>query len=325
MLKNFVLLTGPDDYRLGARKQVFTRAFREKYPDGEIEYFDDKSAFNTLSNAVLTPNLFGGRRLLISEDFWSPEHFEAAEAAGFFSALDESQDLTLVSLEASLDKRTKAAKWLLKNAKVEMFEHLSEGEILRWLQAKATEHGVELGRTEALALLARVGENMHNLSQEIHKLTLMADGGPITRELIEAHTLAHPKVVLWDFLSDLSQKRAPAALKKFRELRQAGESTHYVFAMLIREIGIHAQLRAGLDRGLSESAIASQTKLHPFVVKKTLPLSRRFSRAQIQGLYEQMIDIDTRLKTGGIVMSTDDQLEFELAIEKFILKACAEI
>lgn len=325
MINNFVLLTGPDEYRLGARKQVFLRAFREKYSDGEIESFDTKSDFNALANAVLTPNLFGGRRLLLTSEFWTPEHFEAAEAADFFSALSESTDLTLVSIEPSLDKRTKAAKWLLKNAKVETFEHLSEGETLRWLETKATEQGTQLGRNEALALLNRVGgENLHNLSQEIQKLSLMADGSPITVELIENHTLAHPKVVLWDFLADLSQKRTAPALKKFRELREAGESTHYIFAMLIREVGIHAQLRAGIDNGLSESAIASKTKLHPFVVKKTLPLSRRFSRQQISEMYDLMCDIDIRLKTGGIVISTDDQLEFELAIEKFILRACAE-
>lgn len=324
MINNFVLLTGPDDYRLGTRKQVFLRAFREKYPDGEIESFDTKSDFDALANAVLTPNLFGGRRLLLAYDFWTPEHFEAAEKADFFTALSDSTDLTLVAIEPSLDKRTKVAKWLLKNTKVEMFEHLSEGETLRWIEAKAVEHGTKLGHQEALALLNRAGENLHNLSQEIQKLSLMADGDSITVALIEAHTLAHPKVVLWDFLADLSQKRTASALKRFRELREAGESTHYIFAMLIREVGIHAQLRAGIDNGLSESAIASKTKLHPYVVKKTLPLSRRFSRQQIMEMYHLMCEIDTRLKTGGIVISTDDQLEFELAIEKFILRACAE-
>jgi len=323
MIQNFVLLTGPDIYRLGERKRFFAKAFREKYPDGEIERFDVKSGFDVLSNAVLTPNLFGGRRLLITEDFWTPEHFETAEAVDFFTSLDQSTDLTLISLEPSLDKRTKVAKWLLKNTKVELFEHLSEGQILSWLGQQAELEDVKLGRAEAVALLNRVGENMHNLSQEIQKLSLMAESGQITTDLIETHTLAHPKVVLWDFLADLSQKRATGALKKFRDLRSAGESTHYIFSMLIREVGIHARLRAGIDQKLSESAIANSTKLHPYVVKKTLPLSRRFDHDQVKAMYRALLHIDRRLKTGGIVMSTDDQLEFELAIEKFILKVCA--
>jgi len=318
MIKNFLLLTGPDAYRRGARKNFYIQAFRQKYPDGEVERFETKSDFNELSNAVLTPNLFGGRRLLIAEDFWTPEHFEQAEKDNFFVALDESTDLTLICIESSLDKRTKAAKWLLKNAKVELFEHLSEGEIIAFLQQQSP----TLGRSEAMKLMSRCGENLHNLSQEIQKLSLMTDGQPITVQLIEEHTLAHPKVVLWDFLADLSQKRAPAALKKFRDLRNSGESTHYIFAMLIREIGIHAKLRAGLDQGLPEKEIAARTKLHPFVVKKTLPLSRRFDRESITHLYQSLLNIDRRLKTGGIVMTTDDQLEFELAVEKFILQVC---
>jgi len=322
MIKNFVLLYGPDDYRRDSRRRFFVQAFREKYPDGEVESFDVKSDFTELSNAVLTPNLFGGRRLLISEGFWTPENFERAEKEKFFEALDTSTDLTLVSVEPTLDKRKKSTKWFLKNTKAENFEHLSEGEILRWIEQTANAQAIAIGRPEAQALLKRCGENLHNLSQELQKLSLMAEDGVITKDLIEEHTLAHPKVILWDFLADLSNKRARPALTKFRSLRQNGESTHYVFSMLIREIGIHAKLRSGIDQRMSESAIASSTKLHPYVVKKTLPLSRKFQASQISQMYDALLNIDTRLKTGKIMMSTDDQLEFELAIEQFIIKAC---
>ena len=322
MIKNFVLLTGPDSFRRGGRKRFYVSAFKNKYPDGEVEYFDAKTDFTEVSNAVLTPNLFGGRRLLVTDSFWTPDNFERAEKEKFFEALDVSTDLTLISVEPTLDKRKKATKWLMKNTKCEKFEHLSEGEIISWVTQEATNHGATMGRAEAQRLLSRCGENLHNLSQETQKLTLMAEDGVITTALIEENTISNPKVVLWDFLADLSHRRSGPALKKFRDLRTSGESTHYIFSMLIREIGIHARLRACIDQKLSESEAAKATKLHPYVVKKTLPLSRKFTAPQIAGMYEALENIDRRLKTGGISISTDDQLEFEIAIEQFILKFC---
>jgi DNA polymerase III delta subunit len=58
------------------------------------------------------------------------------------------------------------------------------------------------------------------------------------------------------------------------------------------------------------------------VGQKTLPLSRKFSGKQITQMYEQLLKIDRRLKTGGLSVSTDDAGELELALEKFIIASC---
>ncbi len=100
-----------------------------------------------------------------------------------------------------------------------------------------------------------------------------------------------------------------------------GESVHQIFAMLIREIRIHSQLRSGLNQNLPSKEIATQAALHPFVVQKTINLSRNFSMNQLSNLYDELFNIDLGIKTGRISLSTDDQSELELAIERFILNA----
>jgi len=92
--------------------------------------------------------------------------------------------------------------------------------------------------------------------------------------------------------------------------------------MIIREVRIHAQLKAGSEANMDAKSIASKTKLHPFVVQKTLPLSKKFTQTQIAQMYEQLLKIDRRLKTGGLTVSTDDAGELELALEKFIIASC---
>ena len=146
---------------------------------------------------------------------------------------------------------------------------------------------------------------------------------PISKDLIDQLTLPHPSAVVWDFLSALSAQNAPKALKSFRLLLQSGESPHMIMAMIIREVRIHAQLKAGNEANMDAKSIASKTKIHPFVVQKTLPLSKKFTQKQISQMYEHLLKIDRRLKTGGLTVSTDDAGELELALEKFIIASCA--
>lgn len=322
MISNLILLTGEDDFRLRERLAFYKKAFVGKYPDAEVEHYDATTELSLLENAVLTPSLFGSRRLVICEDFWSVENFEKAQKRKFFERLpDFSETCTMISVALNLDKRKKCSKFLLAESRVESFENLSENQVWKWVEDFATKNQGKIAHTTVKKLIHRCGENLWNLSQEIKKLIAASDGGIITDELVETLTLPHPKVIIWGFLEAISQKNRSKALLFFRQLCFMGESVHQIFSMLLREIRIHAQINAGQRQGLSPKEIATQAALHPFVVQKTAPLSRNFDRKQIQKLYEELFQIDLGIKTGRIMLSTDDQTELELAVERFILNA----
>ncbi len=323
IIQNFILLTGPDDFRRASRQKFMLDGFKQKYPEGEITRFDDSHDFSDLQNTVLTPNLFASRRLVVTENFWNPDRFEAADKANFWEALaGQIETVTLIATETSLDKRTKAAKALLKTAKVENYDLLEAPELVQWMIKTAEQKEGLLKQSEAQYLLDRCGTDGWNLNSEITKLALASNGEPITRNLINDLTIPHPSAVVWDFLAALSKQQASPALKHFKALLQSGESAHMIMAMIIREVRIHAQLKAGNEDNLDAKAIASRAKLHPFVVQKTLPLSKKFTQKQIEGMYNQLLTLDRRLKTGGLSLSTDDAGELELALEKFIITSC---
>ncbi len=322
MIKNLILLTGEDDFRLRERLRFYRKAFLQKYPDGEIDEFHDKSNFNNFEGAVLTPNLFGSKRLVICEDFWTTVNFEKAEKTDFFSRLaDFTDSCSVLCVSPSLDKRKKSSKLLLKEARVESFDLMSENQIWQWIASFVAKNNGKISHQNTKILIHRCGENLWNLSQEIQKLILASDGKEISQELIQQLTIPHPKVIIWSFLEALSNKNRKLSLSLFRQLCFMGESVHQIFAMLIREVRIHTQLRAGLDQNMSSKEIAAQAALHPFVVQKTLPLTRNFSVKQLSFLYDELFNIDLSIKTGRISLSTDDQSELELAVERFILNA----
>ncbi|PID70623.1 DNA polymerase III subunit delta [bacterium DOLZORAL124_38_8] len=322
MIQNLVLLTGTDTFRLKERINFFRTKFAEKHPDGEIIFFDDSTEFPDLENAVLTPNLFGGKRLIFCENFWNTDKFQKAEKVQFFEHLPNNADtVTLIVSEPKLDKRLKGSKFLLKNAKTETFEPLPEYELGQWIQKTAKQHDAFISNANAQFLLNRVGPDLWNLSQEIQKLAT-ANNGEITKESIETQTIANPQSQIWGFTEALSQKNTALALHRFHELLQSGQSPHEIFPMLLRETRIHAQIRDGIDRQLTSQQIAIETKLHPFVVKKTHKLTQKFSADQIKTMYDELFAIDKKLKTGGIYSFQGDYTEFELLIETFIINTC---
>lgn len=323
MIKNLVLLTGEDSYRLSKKLKFYQTKFREKYANGEINLLEKGNNYSDIENSVFTPNLFGGKRLIICDSFWDSEKYELAEKNKFFTKLpDYTEECSLMIVAPKLDKRLKFSKFLLKNAKTEFFEKLAENELIRWIEKFTEKNTGNISRENARKLWQRCGDNLWTLSSEIKKLIFAENSGEITGENIEKLTQANPQLEIWDFLKNLSQKNALAAIGKFRDLLISGTPVQMIFSMIQREIRVHAQLVDGLNRNLSERDIASETKLHPFVVKKTLSLSRNFSAKKIEAMYDALFKIDMKIKTGGISITTNDTSELELAIEKFIIKFC---
>ena len=331
MIENLILLTGEDTFRLQERLRVLKVGFRKKYPDGEIKIFEtplrgsgheNRAELQKLYELTCTPNLFGGKRLAIcEEDWWNPEKFD--EADSFFQALPHNADTaSVLIIQPKLDKRTKWSKFLLENARKEVFDPLDEASLLRWMEQRAEKFGAILSRKEALFLMERCGTDLWHLASEIEKLAMAADEKIISQHLIKHLTLPHPQLEIWGFLDHLSQKQTAKAIVKFRSLLGMGNPIHQLFSMLQRELRVYAQLRAGMDQGLRETEITQRTKLHPFVVKKALPHIQQFSMKKIKNLYDELFDIEKRMKSGGIIVTTNDTRPLEIAIEKFIVKCC---
>ncbi len=321
-MQNLVLFTGENDYELKKRLKFFKEIFAKKYPQGEITILEKENSYKDLEIAVFTPNLFGGKRLTICQDFWDSAKFELAEKNNFFEKLAEcSESGSLFVVEANLDKRLKLSKFLLKTAKLELFEKPTNNELWNWIEKTTQDLGGQISRENSKFLLNRCGDNLWNLENEIKKLVSL-EKNEISKKLIKEVTLPNPQIEIWGFLSSLSQKKSFEAIKKFRDLLAAGTPVQQVLAMIQREIRIHAQLKTCLNKKLSQSAIIKELKIAPFVVSKTLPLSKNFSISEIEKMYDALFLIDQKVKTGGFYLTTTDTSELELAIEKFIITFC---
>ena len=90
------------------------------------------------------------------------------------------------------------------------------------------------------------------------------------------------------------------AFRLIEDQRQLGQDDGYLFSMIVRQFRILISMRDVFNReeNISSDSMAKALELHPFVVKKSLPLIKRYSLDRLKDLYQQLLSIDIKTKTG---------------------------
>ena len=71
---------------------------------------------------------------------------------------------------------------------------------------------------------------------------------------------------------------------------------------------------------LNKNILIKEVKLHPFVAQKILMHMKNFNTQELKNIYQRLLDIDIKLKTGGINISGGNEKALALELEKILLK-----
>jgi DNA polymerase-3 subunit delta len=90
------------------------------------------------------------------------------------------------------------------------------------------------------------------------------------------------------------------AYKLLTEQRRLGEEDGKLFGLILWQFRILVNLRSLFEAedNLTADQMAKKLGLHPFVVKKNLALVKRMSLVRLKEIYEMLLDIDKKIKTG---------------------------
>ena len=92
--------------------------------------------------------------------------------------------------------------------------------------------------------------------------------------------------------------------------------------MIVRHFRILIQVHEMAGKNENQHSITQKLKQHPFVIQKTLQQSRNFTSEQLEEIYEKLLEIDVKFKTGIIKTYQQDDSEYKLAMEKLIIECC---
>ncbi len=211
---------------------------------------------------------------------------------------------------------------LAKEKYAQEFKMMEVDELAGWINKEIVARGGKIGAQALMYLARNASQDMWLLNSLIAQLmayktphaesphpTLSSERrGDTPSPEIREITLADVQLFLTEKEDDNIFNMVDAvvggnkklAFKLLEDQRKLGEDDTYLFSMILRQFRILLQLRDLFDRAdnMTSDTLAKTLGLHPFVVKKTLPLVRRYPLSKLKDIYEQLLQIDIKTKTG---------------------------
>lgn len=315
------MMFGEDSLSLSEELSRWQKAFASKHGDMNMEELDGaRVSPGDVRSAISASPFLGEKRLVVVKDF--QVHRKADDKKALKEILEQVPDFTILVLAESKipDKRSSLYKYLVKEATLKPFNRPEGAALTKWVLDRMKKHGGNMDYSVAGILAAIVGGNLWQLNNEIQKLSLYADGQPITKVMIDELVIGNLDQNIFEMTDRLARKDVAGTLKLFRELHEQGNEAPYLFAMVTRQFRLMLEMKVLHDKGTHPKSIASQMKVHPFVVTNTLKYCRNFSITQLTSSLAQLHVIDRRLKTGHLHFRTREEDQYLLAIEKLLIE-----
>lgn len=314
------LFCGEDTYSSYQKANFWKQEFQKKYGEFNTHVFEGANLdASELLSAIESVPFLSEKKFILVRDFLRDG--KEADQKMIAEELPKVPDFTvLVFIENEKpDARTTLYKKLKTVGQLQPFEAKVEGELESWIKTQMNQKKASIGPRETRILAETVGPNLWQMSQEIEKLTLHANGNPITAEDIEALTSPNITTSVFKLTDALSQKNPKGALKMLKILLESGEDLIKVIFMIVRHFRILLQVRACLDKKMDKAQITQKLKEHPYVIMTAMTQAKSFDLNILKTIYRNLLNLDSDLKSGKIKTIAGNNTELRLAVEKFIV------
>jgi DNA polymerase-3 subunit delta len=166
-----------------------------------------------------------------------------------------------------------------------------------WIKRRAQTRGVTIS-SEAVTLLADfIGNQLRLLANELEKLaTYVGRGNTIEASHVRLLSAQVQEARVFDLTDALAQRNRTLALNLLHDLLADGLHPLALLPTITSQVRNLLLVKELAGSGLRVGQIASTLGSPPFVVEKTLRNIGKFSTAQLEQTYRQLLDTDSALK-----------------------------
>lgn len=309
-MNNQVFLYGPDTFRLHQTLIEIRRRYVEKNgANTEIVNLDGGETKPAMIDShILTLPLFASKRLIILRGAITAKNQPAIDVltAKKFS-LPEST--LLVIFEPAEIRQTKALAPIFDNSTVKYFPLLREPDVRKYICSYVAANSGTIDSESVEYLTKNFRNNLWALTNELDKLLSFSRN--ISPSSVKKLVAPNEQVVIFDIIDNVLAGQAQKALLIADQLRRQGEPSVLLISLLSGAYKNMIAVSLCLKENITNfSRIAASLKLHPFVVKKTLPLSRSIPLPRLIQTYKSFTQIDADIKRGII----EDDIGLDLLI-----------
>ncbi|MBI2038150.1 MAG: DNA polymerase III subunit delta [Candidatus Magasanikbacteria bacterium] len=191
-------------------------------------------------------------------------------------------------------------KILAKATWAKEFALLSGAALTSWIKNEVVARGGTISAAALNYLAEHAGSDMWHASSLIDQLVAYAGTKEIALSDVQLFLEEKSDDNIFNMVDAIVAGNQKLAFKLIEDQRRLGQDDGYLFSMILRQFRILISLRDLFNReeNISSDQMAKMLGLHPFVVKKSLPLIKRYSLDKLKDIYNQLLEIDIKTKTG---------------------------
>jgi DNA polymerase-3 subunit delta len=322
-----IFLYGPDTYRSRRALHGLRDRFSVEVDSASLAMVDGATAsLKEIGEKINTGSLFVNKRMILIDGLFANKSSRLFDELADFlekhnKTSNKEAENILVFHDGDLGEQGKNLKkeqrrlfsFLASQKYSQEFKPLSKTALINFVKNETAALGRQINSAAINSLLVQAGTDLWNLATELHKLAMsLPINGEITSEQITAQTTGQIEENIFALTDAIANRQKKAALSILEEQYSAGLSENYILTMLTRQFKIMLQIKSARENNLSPSQIASELRLHPYVIKKTLTQIANFSLNDIKKKLNDLVSLDFSNKTGA------SNLKIELSL--FIAK-----
>lgn len=210
----------------------------------------------------------------------------------------------IIFVEKEVDKRSKLYKTVEKYKGVCECSLLSEKELINWVLIELKKNGKQIKKSALDMFMSGVGSDLNFISCELAKLiSYVGDRNEVTSKDIEEICSMQTENRIFDMINDVASGKRDSALKNYHDLLLLKEPPMRILSLMERQFDQLLRIKELSSGGLGEKLIADKLKLHPYAVKKNLPLTRKYSMTELRTAVEKLVTAEEDVKSGRLTDS----------------------
>ena len=249
--------------------------------------------------------------------FFADHRVVLVENSGFFkNKCDELADymktlpdyLRLVFVEEEVDKRSRMYKAVKNCGRIVEFAKQDEKTLMRWILGMAKKEKLQMSEAAVRYLLAKTGNDMENLGQELEKLFCYCmNHTEITAADIDEICTTQIGNHIFDMVDAVAAKEQKKALDYYYDLLTLKEPPMRILYLLTRQFRILMEVKEMDRTGVPPKEIAAKVGSMPFLVGKYRAQAKAFTRKELRGIVEAGVQTEEDVKTGkmGDILSVE--------------------
>ncbi|MCH7882826.1 hypothetical protein IIA95_00165 [Patescibacteria group bacterium] len=291
------LLYGKDTFRSRKNLHEILDVLEKKNKEAALyrinaESVDEESFVQLLRS----DNLFGQKCIVVFEQMleseWQKLLFEntktMAESLNIYILFEENVSAPIVKKIGRISQ------------KVQKFDLLKESELKSWIVKEVNSRGLSLSDQELNILISSFNSNLWAINGALELRQLGGD-------IYYSDFFYRP----FELVDLFSKRQMRDAYLSFHKNRRGGITSEEMFWKLWWQVKMLLAVSSYKDEGLNNFQIKQKTGFHPFVIQKSLQALSRFSREELEKIFDELFTMwhESRL----------EQSDLSLKIERLLL------